>query len=84
MRNDQEFAHLEAHEEYPEGFRSKMKTQNEQWKAIADSNGEYHISDQGRVKSYKRGKERILKPSSNLQGYLHLGVRIKGKRKAYL
>ena len=60
-----------------------MKTQNEQWKAIADSNGEYHISDHGRVKSYKRGKERILKPSSNLQGYLHLGARIKGKRKAY-
>jgi hypothetical protein len=40
-----------------------MGTQNiENWKAIADSNGEYYISDDGRVKSYKYGKERILKP----------------------
>ena len=40
-----------------------MKTQHEQWKAIAECNGEYHISDHGRVKSYKWGKERILKPA---------------------
>lgn len=46
-----------------------MKTQNEQWKAIADSNGEYHISDHGRVKSYKRGKELILKPGLSGNGY---------------
>jgi len=39
-----------------------MKTQHEQWKAIAECNGEYHISSHGRVKSYKYGKERILKP----------------------
>ena len=55
-----------------------MKTQNEQWKAIADSNGEYYISDHGRVKSYKRSKERILKPA--LRGAphsLYWAVRIK-------
>ena len=39
-----------------------MKTQNEQWKAIAECNGEYQISDHGQVKSLKYGKERILKP----------------------
>jgi hypothetical protein len=36
-----------------------MKTQ-EEWKAIAECNGIYHISNHGRVKSYKFGKERIM------------------------
>jgi hypothetical protein len=39
-----------------------MKTQQENWMAIAECNGIYYISDHGRVKSYKFGKERILKP----------------------
>jgi hypothetical protein len=43
-------------------MQKKMGTQQEIWKAIADSNGIYYISDHGRVKSYKYGKERILKP----------------------
>jgi hypothetical protein len=47
-----------------------MKTQHEQWKAIAECNGEYYISDHGRVKSMKFGKERILKPCPNTRGYL--------------
>jgi hypothetical protein len=63
-----------------------MKTQKEQWKAIAECNGEYHISDYGRVKSYKRGKERILKPV--LLGrpgnqYLAIGICINGKLKMH-
>lgn len=40
----------------------KMNTQQENWKAVADSNGIYYISSHGRVKSFKFGKERILKP----------------------
>jgi len=61
-----------------------MKTQHEQWKAIAECNGEYYISDHGRVKSYKRGRERILKPY--LVGdlgnqYLAIGICTNGKRK---
>ena len=51
-----------------------MKTQHEQWKAIAECNGEYYISDHGRVKSMKFGKERILKPCPNTQGYLMVFV----------
>lgn len=39
MRNDQEFAHLEAHEEYPEGFQSKMKTQR---KLVQNAVGKTH------------------------------------------
>ncbi len=61
-----------------------MKTQKEQWKAIAECNGEYYISDHGRVKSYKRGKERILKPilSGPLHSrYLAIGICINGKNK---
>lgn len=60
-----------------------MKTQNEQWKAIAECNGEYHISDQGRAKSYKCGKERILKPIlSGESGYLRIRIR-GGKQEMY-
>jgi len=39
MRNDQEFAHLEAHEEYPDGFQSKMKTQR---KLVQNAVGQTH------------------------------------------
>jgi len=56
----------------------------EHWKAIAECNGEYYISDHGQVKSYKRGRERILKPY--LVGdlgnqYLAIGICTNGKRK---
>ena len=48
---------------YHEGFfyAEKMNTQEEEWKAIAECNGQYYVSSYGRVKSFKFGKERILK-----------------------
>jgi hypothetical protein len=62
-----------------------MKTQQEIWKAVADSNGEYHISNQGRVKSYKCGKEKILKPGFKGNGYCCIGLSKKGfKTKSHL
>ena len=66
-------------------YGKKMNTQ-EIWKAVADSNGIYHISDHGQVKSLKYGKERILKPS--LVGrpgnqYLAVDLVIKDKRKMH-
>ena len=61
-----------------------MGTHIENWMAIAECNGIYHISDHGRVKSYKFGKERILKPA--LGGrlgnqYLFVILLIKSERK---
>ena len=58
-----------------------MKTQIEEWKAIAECNGIYHISSWGRVKSYKSGDGLILKPK--LQGlglkYEFVSLYINGK-----
>jgi hypothetical protein len=58
-----------------------METQHEEWKPIAGSNGEYHVSSNGRVKSYKNGKERILKPGLIGNGYPAVDICTNGKRK---
>lgn len=57
-----------------------MNTQ-EIWKPIAECNGEYLVSNHGRVKSLKFGKERILKPNLNTQGYPIVGICLNGKLK---
>ena len=44
----------------------------ETWKAIAGYEGIYEVSDLGRVRSLKYGKEKILKPGKNQGGYLHV------------
>jgi hypothetical protein len=60
-----------------------METQHEQWKAIAECNGEYYISDHGQVKSYKFGKEKIIKPTLQGKGYLKVEVYVNGQRKMH-
>lgn len=53
------------------------------WKDIQGYEGLYQVSNLGRVKSlnYKRtGKERILKPSNNGQGYLRVKLCKDGNR----
>ena len=57
-----------------------MNTQQEQWKAIAECNGEYYISNHGQVKSYKFGKERILKPGITSKGYPFVMLSIKSQK----
>ncbi len=45
---------------------------NEIWRDIAGYDGMYQISNYGRVKSFKYGKWRILKPSLHTGGYLYV------------
>ena len=51
------------------------KEQNmEHWKSITGYEGLYEVSDIGRVKSLKYGKERILKPRETYCGYLQVSL----------
>ena len=53
----------------------------ETWKAIAGFEGLYEVSNLGRVKSLKFGKERILKPCKSTGGYLQVCLCKDGKAK---
>ena len=44
----------------------------ETWKAISGYEGLYQVSNLGRVKSFKHGKEKILKPQKTRCGYLRV------------
>ena len=59
-------------------------TNEEIWCPINGYEGLYEVSDQGRVKSLKFGKERILKPGRNTQGYLLVNLWKNGEHKWYL
>ena len=45
---------------------------NELWKTVKDYEGKYHVSSIGRVKSTIKGGEKILKPRTAPNGYLHV------------
>ena len=49
-----------------------MNENNEVWKDILGYEGHYQVSDKGRVKSLKQGKEKILKPRKDKDGYLYV------------
>ena len=53
----------------------------EEFRDVKNYEGLYQVSNLGRVKSLKYGKERILKPNSNGHGYLQVDFRKDGKRK---
>lgn len=55
----------------------------EMWKDIPDYDGDYQESNFGRTKSFKNGKEKILKPYITPKGYLSVGLfkEAKGKKK---
>lgn len=56
-----------------------MKTNYEIWKPIFGFEGIYQVSNWGKVKSFKNGKERILKPYKVGHGYLRVDLFKDGK-----
>ena len=56
---------------------------NEVWKDIINYEGHYQVSNQGRVKSLKQGKERILKARKLPSGYLQVDLYKNGEYKHY-
>lgn len=48
---------------------------NEKWLPIADTDGLYEVSDQGRVRSFIRATPRILRPSASPKGHLRVSIR---------
>ena len=56
---------------------------NEIWKDIEGYEGHYQVSDKGRVKSVKFGKERILKPVITTKKYLQVHLCKNNIRKDY-
>ena len=56
----------------------------EHWKSITGYEGLYEVSDMGRVKSLKHGKERIMKPRKNTGGYLNVDLCKDGQKKMLL
>ena len=57
--------------------------EKEIWKDIEGYEGLYKVSNIGRVKSLKYGKERILKGSKDSNGYLQVSLYKEGKMKTY-
>lgn len=55
----------------------------EYWKPVVGYEGHYQVSNWGRVKSIKFGKGRILKPTTNLYGYLFVKLCKDGKVKPF-
>ena len=60
-----------------------MNSINEQWKPVEGYEGLYEISNLGRVKSLKYGKERIMKPGKDGNGYLLVHLYKNGKPKMF-
>lgn len=58
-----------------------MNENNEVWKDILGYEGHYQVSNKGRVKSLKLGKERILKPRRDVGGYLQVYLCKNGDKK---
>ena len=54
----------------------------EKWKSVPNHK-EYMVSNLGRVKSLKCGKEIILKQSQSKKGYLRIDIRSDGQRNSF-
>ena len=63
---------------------TKDNIMTENWKSIAGYEGLYQVSNLGRVKSLKYGKEKILKPVNSPYGYLQVCLCKDGQKKMSL
>lgn len=57
---------------------------DEQWKQIEEYDGDYEVSNFGRIKSHKRTQVIILSQSYTNSGYLKVSLYKDGTRKTYL
>ena len=57
---------------------------HEQWRDIDGYDGMYQVSSFGRVRSLKFGKVRVMRTTTNLCGYLSVGLSKDGKQKLFL
>ena len=55
----------------------------EYWKPVLGYEGLYEVSNWGRVKSIRFGKERILKPYTDKRGYLNVSLCKNNKQKLF-
>ena len=56
--------------------------ENEIWKPIPNYDG-YEVSNYGRVKSLKLGRELILKPKDDFRGYFNIQLWVKNRKKSF-
>lgn len=59
-----------------------VNSSQEVWKDVP-FNKSYQVSNMGRAKSFKRGRERLLKPGGNPKGYLYIALCEGNKPKTY-
>lgn len=55
----------------------------ETWKDICGYNGDYQVSDYGRVRSLKGGNIKYLRPAKSPIGYEYVGLCLNGKSKIF-
>lgn len=70
---------LKIFEEFEKKLKSTFEIEGEEWRNIKNFDGDYKISNFGKVKSFKNGSEHILKPCLTENGYHRVQLSKNGK-----